>query len=314
MDTRYTYIILLFSMIFVFSACKRGRRNRIHYNLIEKKEDATTVQIIGDEKNSSNSEIWNQEEFCLLTPSIPSNIPSQILVRLGYITSYNCDTKCPNWVAWHLAADRIDGPYPRKGVPYYDEDGTALGIGAVTLENQRGDYFLDLEAKEPRQLLSDWPNNEYNMTHGHICPAGDNRWSKAAMNQSFLLTNICPQTERLNNGSWKTLEEKCRTWATLFGSIYIISGPIYSDGKMTRTIGKSKVAVPDAFFKVILCLEGKPKAIGFLYKNDSSNQSMKNNVCSVDNAERLTGMDFFSTLPDEIENVIESNSNLTLWK
>ena len=124
---------------------------------------------------------------------MPGYVPSQILERLGYITSYNNDTKCPNWVAWHLTKERTDGPFPRKGVPYYDENGTAIGIGDVTPETQHGDYFLDLESEEPRQLLTDWPNNEYRMTHGHICPAADNRWSKAAMNQSFLLTNMCPQ-------------------------------------------------------------------------------------------------------------------------
>ena len=146
---------------------------------------------------------------------MPGYVPSQILERLGYITSYNHDTKCPNWVAWHLTKERTDGPFPRKGVPYYDEDGTAIGIGDVTLETQRGDYFLDRESEEPRQLLTDWPNNEYRMTHGHICPAADNRWSKAAMNQSFLLTNMCPQDGSLNGGGWQKLVGRCNLVASI---------------------------------------------------------------------------------------------------
>ena len=68
---------------------------------------------------------------------MPGYVPSQILERLGYITTYNHDTKCPNWVAWHLTKERTDGPFPKKGVPYYDEDGTAIGIGDVTPETQR---------------------------------------------------------------------------------------------------------------------------------------------------------------------------------
>ena len=139
------------------------------------------------------------------------------------------------------------------------------------------------------------------MTHGHICPAADNRWSKAAMNQSFLLTNMCPQDGNLNGGGWQKLEDKCRTWAMQFGGIYIVSGPNHSSGKVSRTIGASKVAVPDAFFKVVLCLEGTPKAIGFLYKNDSSSQSIKDCVCSVDIVEELTGFDFFHYTEDEIK-------------
>lgn len=309
MIKRRTCIILLISIILVFSACGRNRKNRAsHFQ-------ENGMDFVSDEQvtDSSSFGIWAQEDLDLLAPTMPNYIPSQILIRLGYITSYNNDTKCPNWVAWHLTTERVDGPYTRKGVPYYDEEGFAIGIGLVTPKTQCGDYFLDRDAEEPRQILSDWVGNEYRMTHGHICPAGDNKWSKAAMNQSFLLTNMCPQTERLNNGGWKALEDKCRTWANLFGGIYIIAGPIYSAGKVSRTIGESKIAVPDAFFKVILCLEGTPKAIGFLYRNDSSRQSMRDCACSVDDVEEITNFDFFCSLPNDIEDVVESDSNLAKW-
>lgn len=133
------------------------------------------------------------------------------------------------------------------------------------------------------------------------------------MNQSFLLTNMCPQEGSLNGGSWQKLEDKCRTWAMLFGSINIVSGPIYSGGKVSSTIGASKVAVPDAFFKVVLCLERIPKAIGFIYKNAPSSQSITDCVCSVDSVEELTGFDFFYSLVDDIEDVVESDANLAKW-
>lgn len=313
MITRRAYIVLLFSAVLVLSACGRDRRHRVRHHLTKEKE-VTSFSSKGLGENATTAtELWSEEEFELLVPVMPGYIPSQILERFGYITSYNHDTKCPNWVAWHLTEERTDGPFPRKGVPYYDEDGAAIGIGSVNPETQRGDYFLDRESEEPRQQLTDWPNNEYRMTHGHICPAADNRWSKAAMNQSFLLTNMCPQDGSLNGGAWQKLEEKCRTWAMQHGGIYIVSGPIYSGGKISRTIGSSKVAVPDAFFKVVLCLEGPQKAIGFLYQNDSSSQSIKNCACSVDSVEDMTGFDFFNSLPDNIEDVVESEANLAKW-
>ena len=312
MITRRAYIVLLFTTVLVLSACGRDRRHRARHHLTTETEVISSSLNGNGEEVTSATELWSEEEFELLAPAMPGYVPSQILERLGYITSYNNDTKCPNWVAWHLTKERTDGPFPRKGVPYYDENGTAIGIGDVTPETQLGDYFLDLESKEPRQLLTDWPNNEYLMTHGHICPAADNRWSKAAMNQSFLLTNMCPQDEKLNGGGWKKLEEKCRTWAVLYGDIYIIAGPIINE-PITRTLGKGRIAVPDAFFKVVLCLEGTPKAIGFLYKNDPSSQSIKDCVYSVDIVEELTGFDFFTSLPDDIEDVVESDANLAKW-
>jgi endonuclease G len=216
-------------------------------------------------------------------------------------------------VGWCLTAEHTDGDFPRKGVPYYDENGEAIGIGNVTPETLHNGYFLDLESEEPRQLLTDWFNNSYRMTHGHMCPAADNKWSKAAMNQSFLLTNMCPQDGTLNGGAWQKLEDKCRTWARQYKEIYIVAGPLYDNGKVSRTIGNSKVAVPDAFFKVVLCLTGTPKAIAFIYRNDKSSQNMRDAACSVDAIESITGLDFFSSLPDDIESEIESQTNFNAW-
>ena len=307
MIKRRTYIILLCTMTLAFSACARDRRGRVRHIQTDETELVSNEQV----NNSSYSEIWSQEDFDLLAPAMPGYIPSQIIERIGYITSYNHDTKCPNWVAWHLTSEHTDGPFPRKGVPFYANDGSVEGIGNVTQETCKNGYFVDLEAEKPRQQLSDW-TRDYNMSHGHMCPAGDNKWDKVAMNQSFLLTNMCPQDEKLNGGGWKKLEEKCRTWANQYGSIYIVAGPIFNE-PITRKLGEGKIAVPDAFFKVVLCLEGPPKAIGFLYKNDSSSQSIRDCACSVDNIEELTGLDFFYSLSDDIENIVESDSNLSKW-
>ena len=295
----------------VISACGRDRKSSVCYNDLNGTEINEARHSAVEEESVLKSAFWCQENIDMLAPTMPGDAPSQLLERLGYITSYNHDTKCPNWVAWHLTKEHTDGPYSRKGVPYYADDGTVFGIGRVTPETCRNGYFVDMEAEEPRQQLSDW-TRDYNMSHGHMCPAGDNKWDKAAMNQSFLLTNMCPQDAKLNSGGWNRLEEKCRTWAKMYGEIYIVAGPIFNE-PITRTMGSGKIAVPDAFFKVILCLDGTPKAIGFIYRNDSSSQLMKDCVCSVDDVEELTGYDFFCFLKDDVEADVESNSNLNQW-
>ena len=236
-----------------------------------------------------------------------------MLSRIGYITSYNKKTCNPNWVAWHLTKEHTDGLYPRKGVPYYADDGSVCGIGIISNETFRNGYFVDLEAEEPRQEHSDWREHPANIDHGHMCPAADCKWGKEIMNQSFLLTNMCPQNHNLNEGAWNALEERCRKWANKYGDIYIVAGPIFYNEK-ENTFGVNKIAIPDAFFKVILCLQGTPKAIGFIFTNDSSIQPMKNQVKSVDEVEIITGLDFYSALPDDIENYVEANVDLKNWK
>ena len=56
-----------------------------------------------------------------------------------------------------------------------------------------------------------------------------------------------------------------------------------------------------------------PKAIGFIYKNTSGNKPLDFYVNTVDEVERITGIDFFPALPDEIENVVEASYNLRDW-
>lgn len=250
---------------------------------------------------------------CTSLLDIVTNQPSDniILQHISFVISYNRETKNPDWVAWHLTAEHTDGPYSRSGEPYF-ENGEACGIGKINPAILQGNYFVDMEIEEPRPDFDDWSERPNGMSHGHICPAGDNKWSKEAMNQSFLLTNMCPQDASLNGGGWKKLEDKCRNWAKKYDDIYIVAGPIFYEG-VKRSFGKNKIGIPDAFFKVVLCVNGQPKAIGFIYSNDSSSQSMAKNVHSIDEIEEIVGMDFFCFLPDSIENEVEMMTNLGMW-
>ena len=138
-----------------------------------------------------------------------------------------------------------------------------------------------------------------------MCPAGDNKWNRDAMNETFLFTNICPQVHGLNAGAWNDLELACRSWARKYGDVYIACGPIYEG--TPRTIGRNRVAVPTAFFKVILCMRGQgaPKSIGFIYPNASTSRKMFSYAMSVDEVERRTGIDFFTNLEDNTEETVE---------
>ena len=71
--------------------------------------------------------------------------------------------------------------------------------------------------------------------------------------------------------------------------------------------------MPDAFFKVVLCRQGQPKAIGFIYRNEGKKQQMAAAVHTVDEIERLTGIDFFPALSDDVENRVEAKADLGKW-
>ena len=109
------------------------------------------------------------------------------------------------------------------------------------------------------------------------------------------------------------LEILCRDWARKYGSIDIVCGPLFDGIGEQKMIGRNRVWVPEKFFKVVLCRQGNPKAIGFIYNNEGKKQPMKDAVSSVDEIETFTGIDFFPALDDKIENRIEAQSDLADW-
>lgn len=224
--------------------------------------------------------------ICMSSPL--EGISEQIIRKTSYIVSYNKDTKIPNWVAWHLTAEHTDGPYKRLSNFYEDED-TPL----------------------PRATLSDYGGSGW--SRGHMCPAGDNKWSETAMYESFSLVNICPQNANLNSGLWNSIEMDCRRWARQYGDIYIVCGPVFMNHEH-ETIGENKVIIPEAFFKVVLCLNGNPKAFGLIVRNTDGNKKRDLYYNSVDQVERITGIDFFPALPDDIENEVEAIADIEEWE
>lgn len=204
-----------------------------------------------------------------------------VLKRIGYTVSYNNTYKTPNWVAWELTREETQGKEDRK------------------------DKFVpDPDLPEPRVEHADYTRSGYD--RGHMAPAADMKWSEEAMAQSFYMSNICPQNQKLNRDDWGDLEETCREWAKKYGRVYIVCGPIY-DKKNPKRIGKHQVAVPDRFFKVVLIENRRnPMAMGFLFDNAAHHQALEKYMVTVDSVEAVTKLDFFSKLSDSVENRIEA--------
>lgn len=60
--------------------------------------------------------------------------------------------------------------------------------------------------------------------------------------------------------------------------------------------------------------KGKWQAIGFVFPNENCKGSMFEYALTVNEVEKLTGHDFFSGLPDDIENAIESSWKMKDWQ
>lgn len=218
---------------------------------------------------------------------LPSSTTGQIVHHEHYSLSYSETHEQAEWVAYELKKSHLSNTNFKR--PYFEID-EAVKTGAAHWRNYK--------------------NSGYD--RGHLCPAGDRRFSKEAHDETFLTSNISPQEHQFNSGIWNTLEQKVRYWAGKYDGVFVITGGILN-GEM-KTIGDEDVSVPNQFYKVLIDTNtGNAKMIAFLMPHEDSNQPLYKFVVSVDQIEELTGIDFFSELEDGIENKLESSSSYKGW-
>lgn len=207
-------------------------------------------------------------------PKMADSIPQQILWRKAYVASYNKKTRQPNWVAWKLTADHADGDVQRPVTAWHE----------------------DKEVPQPRAYYQDYKglsDKGKRWDRGHMCPAGDNKWDSEAMYESFLMTNACPQDKAMNSGMWNQIEMSCREWAKKHGAVYIICGPLFFDQEHD-TIGRNRIPIPEAFFKVVACFDKKhPWSVGYICRNNEGFRKRDLYENSIEEVERITGIKFF---------------------
>lgn len=221
-------------------------------------------------------------------PTITVERSDRVITHKGYTVSYNYDWKIPNWVAYELTDIEVQGEVPRYD-RFKPDPMVPQGVTATTNDYKYSGY-----------------------DRGHMAPAADMKWDEQAMKESFYLSNICPQNPNLNGGVWKDLEEQVRDLAIQKGKIFVVCGPIVNDNP--TTIGENKVVVPHYFYKVLLQENnGKVYTIGFVYENISGRKPMSTYAMSVDDVEEMTGIDFFPSLPNKIEDKAEAEVDFSQW-
>lgn len=215
-------------------------------------------------------------------PGIPVSLKSNeiIVEHTAYVLSYSEAHEQASWVSYLLTRAHTTPKY------------------------KRSDRFLpDPKIPTGSATNADYRNSGYD--RGHLAPAADMSWSEIAMRESFYYSNMSPQLPAFNRGVWKRLEEQIRDWANKYDSLYIVTGGVLTEG--LPTIGINKVSVPRYYYKVLYRKEGALHfGIGFVLPNAASSQTLPKFALSIDQVEKITGIDFFPMLPDSIEQKVES--------
>jgi len=221
---------------------------------------------------------------------LPRLLPTDQLVRhRTYTLSYNEDAEQANWVAYVLRDSDVDGIASRKDDQFKD----------------------DPKVKTRSAQLQDYRSSGFD--RGHLLPSADRKGSEEDQAETFYLSNVSPQVHAMNSGTWEHAESQVRDWARIYGKLYVVTGPCLKP-LPTQTIGPNRVAVPQAFYKIVLYADGrKSKMIGFWVPNKGAKQPLAAMVVPVDEIEEKTGYDFFPQIPDEVEKRLESGADISLW-
>ncbi len=223
---------------------------------------------------------------------LPTFSKATVVAHTHFILSYAEDHEQAEWVAYELTAEEVQINLPRDG--NFREDPDVL-TGSALPNDYRGSGY----------------------DRGHLAPVGDMNFDPVAMEESFLMSNISPQNRSFNAGIWSRLENQVRDWATTYGKLYVITGPVLGSSGLTTaglTIGESQVTVPDFFYKVLLNEQGDDsRMIGLVLPNRANDGDLSAFVEKVDNIEAYTGIDFFPTLADSLEEKLEREVKLEGW-
>ena len=216
---------------------------------------------------------------------LPTSTTGALYSHSSYSFSYSENHEQSEWVAYVLEKNDL-----------------------TNLNFQRPFFEQDPLVKTASADWRNYKNSGYDK--GHLCPAADRKSSFSDYNETFFTSNISPQKHDFNSGVWNRLEEKVRYWALKYDGLYVVTGGVLNDN--LKSIGKEKVSVPKYFYKVLLTKDGS-RMIGFLVPHQKSNQPTYEFTATVDDIEKMTGIDFFPKLSDTIENELESKSDYKEW-
>lgn len=216
----------------------------------------------------------------------------QLLAQEHFLTWYDDDLRSPLWVAYHFPAIEADDQLGR-------------------LDSFRSDPRL---REENRSDCADY--SEPIFDQGHMVPRAAMNRSGAAMDATFLMSNMTPQHCAFNRGPWQVLESIVRReWAGSQAHSWVVAGTVYDrngdlvrddDSAAWRMDGRRgrRVAIPSAQYMIVLRLGNSGfETLSFnlpntdeLISNDAVLEYLANHITTLDQIGQVTGFRFFEGL------------------
>lgn len=214
----------------------------------------------------------------------------RILNRGEFLIGWSDTLRHPVWCAYHVTRDALHANVRRPG-------------------------FARDRSLPSAPAPGDYANSGYD--RGHMVPnyAIVTRYGEAMQRQTFLTSNIAPQSPALNRSVWRDVEHRIADlWTARYGEIWVVVGCI-SPERNRETIGGTGIDVPTAYYQVIMAQEGMDvRALAILVDQTVGWRAWPaRHIVTIDELEERTGLDFNPDLPSFIQDPLESDLPSRLW-
>jgi endonuclease G len=207
-----------------------------------------------------------------VTTGADGSANAQQFCHTFYAVLYSSDRKDPLWSAEHLTRAMAQGgdSIGRTGKRF----GPQVGLSA----DQQGSH-------------DDYTGSIYD--RGHMTPA-DDAPTIATQKDTFVVSNIVPQTKPLNERLWQYLEAGVHQLAERDGDVYVVTGPIFF---ANAALLNDRVAIPAYTFKAIY-VPSTGIAIAYIATNEQDPTCV---VVSIAELQLRTGIDPFPGLAADVK-------------
>ena len=277
----------------------------LHAQPIQKQLDSLTAIL--EAMDAQRSQVLSQLEGVKLN-KIRVDLKAWGLPDSAYIThsammlSYNEEHEQANWVAHIILPDIKDGAVTRTNDFRPDpkvRTGTAV----------EADYFLKYLQED-----SSYVYDGFGYDRGHLAPSADFRWSYTALSESYYYSNMTPQRPGFNRYSWAELENALRSYVYNHPGtqLYVVSGPVLHEDLPAISRSVNGVSIPESYFKIAVDLD-RQRGIGFIMPNRQISAPIETFAKPIREIEAELGYDFGSNLPAEIQDEIETQTEVKIW-
>lgn len=226
----------------------------------------------------------------------PSNAGSDdsnnyLLLKGSFAISYNNSRGTANWISWK----------------------TSRGDLGDSIE--RPDFRPDpsLPKNFVRINATDYSGSGYQ--RGHLVPSSDRFGDPAANLETFMMTNIVPQTGDLNQIVWEKFESYVRYNAWRNSDVYQIAGVYGDQGRL-----RNRVTVPSNCWKIVLIMpagtgigdineDTRIIAVDMPNTKGIAKHRWQQYQTSVRSIEQKTDYNFLDRLPEVLQEILENRAN-----